>query len=86
MSGKELERMLGQGDEYELQARDALVYDTSEPKEQALVTWRARCFLAAGLDIEYAGPLSLRRDVDRERVERMVREGATGAQVCAILL
>lgn len=59
-------------------------YNVHEPRESAIVVWRARCFEEAGLGYDDAWALAKRRDVDRADVERVLRAGASSAEARAI--
>lgn len=85
--GKEdLDRLIGAGDEYELRAADAPLYNVREPEERACANWRAKCFLDAGAELSAATALAVRRDIDAHVVVRMLERGATSTQVCEIML
>ncbi len=76
---------LGQGEEYELRAPG--LERTYDPEHDAkLIDWRTLSFLSLGFSPVVASVMAIRRDIDRELVERMVRRGATPLQVAAILL
>lgn len=78
---------LGEGDEYELRAYDGPpLYNVDEPREAAVIGWRAECFEALGFVQYLALVLAQRRDVDREQVQRLIGAGATPAQVADIVL
>lgn len=85
-SNEGLDLRLGQGEEYELRACDEPTYNLNDERESKIVGWRWECFENAGMTNLDAGVLAVRRDVDREQVERMLREGATSTQVRDIVL
>lgn len=69
---------------YELRApAEERVYDAHH--DAKLIDWRMLCFLRAGLEHLHASALAIRRDVDREEVERLLNGGATPAQVLEIV-
>lgn len=75
---------IGQGEEYTLAAPEVPLYD--HRVDQAIVFFRAGSFLSCGFCYADALALALRRDVDRQRVEDLIDQGATPAQVMDILL
>lgn len=78
---------IGQGEEYELRDQsEAPTYDLSEPRDAAIVGWRIECFEDLGFDNFQCLVLATRRDVDREQVARMVKQGATHDQVMETLV
>lgn len=74
---------IGKGDEYELTSPDARCYGEGDGK---LVAWRVLCFLDLGFDELGATALAIRKDVDRDEVQRLVRAGAAPSQVEEIVL
>jgi hypothetical protein len=87
MTGEERNaRTSTDGEEYELHAVDVRLYNLDEPRDAKLVAWRLSCFEAAGIDELTASSLALHRDIDRVKVEAMVKDGATSADLRAILL
>lgn len=75
----------GEGEEYVLRAPTAEpLYDPDA--DAKIVAWRLTSFEDLGFDALYASTLALRRDVDREQVERMIQAGATPDQVREIVL
>lgn len=78
------DRDLGQGEEYELRTDPDRLYDLEH--DAKIIDWRVMCFLELGFDVLNAGVLAVRRDVDREEVERLINGGATPEQATEILL
>lgn len=76
----------GEGEEYELRADAAPLYNVDEPREAQIVDWRVRCFERAGFTPLDAGALAVRRDVDRADAEALLAAGATPEQATRILL
>jgi hypothetical protein len=74
---------LGQGEEYELRAADVRLYDPDA--DVKIVDWRTDCFVECGFKLGRATVLALRRDVDRQYVERLLKEGATHDEVWDIV-
>lgn len=79
----------GEGEYYELTLLDVRLY--SDEHDGKIIEWREDCFLRAfGEDATLAVPVSIRlarrRDLDRERVEQLIRSGATPVQAARILL
>jgi hypothetical protein len=72
------------GEEYTLTPPDTRLYDIVH--DHKIVTWRELCFIKKGLELVHARALALRRDIDREEVERLVDEGAPSARIAEILL
>jgi hypothetical protein len=64
--------------------RDARYYDAES--DEAVIGWRVECIEGLGFPPGATLRLAARRDIDRAHVERMVRHGATPAQVCRIVL
>lgn len=62
---------------------DARLYDPVA--DTKIVTWRLDSFERLGFDALEASALSVRRDIDREHVERMLKGGASHAQVMGIV-
>lgn len=78
------DRDLGQGEEYELRTEPDRLYDLEH--DAKIIDWRVQCFLELGFDVLYAGVLAVRRDVDREEVERLIAAGANPELAVQILL
>lgn len=62
---------------------DARLYDPVV--DTNLVAWRLDSFERLGFDALEASALAVRRDIDREHVQRMLNGGASHAQVMAIV-
>lgn len=77
---------LGEGDEYELRPPGDLTYELDDPKQREIVAWRVACFERLGFGPTAASAMAVRRDIDREQVERMVARGARLHHVVAIVL
>lgn len=75
---------VGAGEEYETNPEALRVYDPN--RDADIIRWRARCFLAAGLEPLHVAALAVRRDVDRELVERMAKQGCSSALILGALL
>jgi hypothetical protein len=74
-----------EGEEYELRRPgDARLYDTEV--DAKIIAWRAECFVRLGFTPLAARALAMRRDVDREQVERLLKLGATRRQVRTLVL
>lgn len=78
------EPAVGEGEEYELRTDADRLYDIEA--DAKVVGWRTDAFKALGFSAFAAAALAVRKDVDREKVQRMVGGGATPLQVAAILL
>lgn len=63
---------------------DARLY--SPEADAGIVAWRTLCFMRMGFREFHATSLALRRDVDREHVERLVREGCSVGLILDIVL
>jgi hypothetical protein len=50
-----------------------------------IIQWRAECFEKLGFATFSAHELAIRRDVDREQVERLLKAGARHAHVLEIV-
>jgi hypothetical protein len=75
---------LGDGEEYALTGASEMFYD---PEHDAkIVANRVKAFVAYGFTDEKALVLAENKAVDREQVARMIRQGATPAQVYDIVL
>lgn len=74
---------LGEGEEYELSC-DARFYDVAG--DAKLVNWRSDTFLRLGFTPFQSHTMAIRRDIDREEVERLLKAGAVHSQIVAILL
>lgn len=82
--GDDLPR-LGQGEEYELKASDDVrLYDLEH--DAKIIDWRVESFLALGFDVLNAAVLAVRRDIDREEVERLIKAGGSPETVTLILV
>ena len=77
---------LGEGEEYVLRAPGDLTYDVASPYDAKVIGWRAECFERAGLDALDATALAVRRDVDRERVLKLLAAGCSKDLVVEIML
>lgn len=77
---------LGEGDEYELGLPESPTYNTADMKEAAIVKWRTECFERIGFVAVAALALAMRKDIDREKVERMVAGGCRPVVAMEILL
>lgn len=75
--------VLGGGEEYHLVNPDVRLYDVGT--DLNIVVWRVGCFECAGFDHGDAMILAVRRDVDRDEVERLLTKGATHGQVLALV-
>lgn len=84
--GSQPDLTLGAGDEYELRPNDTPTYNLDNERDAKIVAWRLSCLERAGLPLLDASAIALRRDIDREHVERMLGAGATPTQVRAIVL
>lgn len=62
---------------------DARLYDPVP--DNKIVRWRLDSFERLGFGVLEASALSVRRDIDREDVERMLKGGASHAQVMSIV-
>lgn len=62
------------------------LYDTTEPYEATLVAWRVDCFEGYGFPHSDAMVMALRKDVDRDYVGRLLKEGATHDEAREIVL
>ena len=83
MSNDSLPR-LGDGEEYERRPLSVRTYDIEH--DAKIIAWRIDCFVRAGIEALHANALAIRRDIDRERVERMARAGCSSSRIGAILL
>lgn len=77
---------IGEGEEYEMRSAGDPVYNVNDAKERGIVAWRVDCFERLGFRGTAALALAMRRDVDRERVEKLATQGATLQQIVAIFL
>lgn len=78
---------LEEGEEYFLRASgDWPLYDVNSPYDAQVIEWRAECFKRAGLESLDATALAMRRDVDRERVLKLLAAGCSHSCLLEILL
>jgi hypothetical protein len=75
---------LGQGEEYELKDPGAHRYYDPEA-DAAIIDWRTLSFMELGFNAVQSSVLAMRRDVDREYVERLVGAGCTHGTAMRIL-
>lgn len=71
-------------EEYELRPAAMRVYDADA--DAKIVDWRLRCFVALGFTELDASAMAVRRDVDRDHVERLVKEGCSVGLILDIVL
>jgi len=79
------DREMGLGETYEMRppALERLYVMAVDMK---VIGWRVECFEGRGFDHADALALALRRDVDREEVERLLDRGAKHAEVLDLVL
>jgi len=77
---------VGEGEEYELRPVDDLTYDLSDAEQRKIVGWKVDCFERLGFGVVEASAMAVRRDIERERVESMVRKGASLELILEIVL
>jgi hypothetical protein len=83
-SGNDLERLIGQGDEYELRGDALRLYDAAN--DAPIIEWRQKCFVELGYTIFEAEKLAVRRDIDRVVVETAIKAGNDRLHVMEALL
>lgn len=71
---------LGQGDEYEVRGDLALVH-----ADEKTVLWRRKEFVRLGFSMGEAQTLAPRREAELRDIERWLDQGASHAQVLAIV-
>lgn len=75
---------LGEGEEYVLGTVSERLFD---PEHDAkIIDWRTLAFMKLGFTEFNAVALAVRRDIDREHVERLVREGCSVGLIKEIVL
>lgn len=61
-------------------------YSPEDGRDAQLVDWRILCFQGLGFTELNAVALAMRRDIDRARVESLLKAGASHIQVMAIVI
>jgi len=54
--------------------------------DEKIVAWRTLSFLRLGFSTLDASALAIRKDIDREHVQRLVREGCSAGLILRIVL